>query len=123
MVNPKKRKAVVRLRKSRSTRRKLRLYSGRLRLSVRRSLKNIYCQIIDDEQGLTLAAASSRDKGLREGLDGLKKTEVAAKVGAELADRAKSAGITQVAFDRGHYKFHGRIKALADAARAGGLEF
>ena len=123
MVNPKKKKAAVQTRKAMSTRRKLRLYSGRPRLSVRRSLNNIHCQIIDDEQGRTLAAASSLEKSLRDGLVGLKKTEVAAKVGEELAGRAKSAGVTKVAFDRGHYKFHGRIKALADAARAGGLEF
>jgi len=123
MVNPKKKKAVVQQRKAMSTRRKLRLYSGRPRLTVRRSLANIHCQIIDDEQGRTLASASSLDKGLRDNLKGLKKTEVAAKVGEELAGRAKSAGVTKVAFDRGHYKFHGRVKALADAARAGGLEF
>lgn len=123
MVNPKKRKAATQKRKAMSTRRKLRLYSGRPRLSVSRSLKNIYCQIIDDEHGRTLAAASSRDKGLRDDLQGKKKTEVAAVVGTQLAERAKSAGVTKVAFDRGYYKFHGRIKALADAARAGGLEF
>lgn len=123
MVNPRKKMAAVQTRKAKSTRRKLRLFSGRPRLTVSRSLNNIYCQIIDDEQGRTLAAACSLEKGLREALKGLKKTDVAAKIGEELAGRAKSAGVTKVAFDRGHYKFHGRIKALAEAARAGGLEF
>lgn len=116
-------KATRRERKASSTRRKLRLYAKRPRLSVFRSLSNIYCQVIDDERGVTLASASSRDKGLREALTGLKKSEVAARVGAQIAERAKAAGVTRVAFDRGAYKYHGRIKALADAARAGGLEF
>jgi len=123
MVNTKKRKAATQKRKSMSTRRKLRMCGGRPRLSVNRSLNNIYCQIIDDDQGRTIASASSRDKGVRDEVQGKKKTEVAAVVGAQLAERAKSAGVTKVAFDRGHYKFHGRVKALAEAARAGGLEF
>jgi large subunit ribosomal protein L18 len=96
---------------------------NRPRLSVFRSLKNIYCQVIDDRQGSTLASASSRDKDLRGEIVGLTKMEVAAKIGLAIAARAKSAGVSQVAFDRGSFKFHGRVKALAEAAREGGLEF
>ena len=123
MVKSTKRKQTLRTRKSRSTRGKIRARSQRPRLSVFRSSTNIYCQIIDDEAGRTLAAASSRDTALREQIQGLKKTDAAAKVGAQIADRAKAAGVTKVVFDRGRYKFHGRVKALADAARAAGLEF
>ena len=121
--NRRNRKAAKRRRVAMGTRRKLRLHSDHPRLSVFRSLKNIYCQIIDDEDGKTLVAASSRDKDLREQLGGLKKADVAAKVGTLVAERAKAAGLSKVKFDRGPYKFHGRVKALADAARAGGLEF
>jgi large subunit ribosomal protein L18 len=92
--------------------------SGRLRLSVFRSLKHIYAQIIDDSKGVTLAAASSKALGLSGN-----KTEVARKVGEAIARAAKEKGITQVVFDRGAYKYHGRVKALADGAREGGLEF
>ena len=126
MVNPKD-KVTHRRKKAMRTRRRLGCTGTRTqpraRLSVFRSLKYIYCQVIDDEQGRTLAAASSLDKDLRDNLKGLKKTEAAAKVGEALAVRAKAAGVTKVAFDRGPFKFHGRVKALADAARAGGLEF
>ena len=87
-----------------------------------RSLTNIYCQVIDDANGRTLVAASSRDKDLRAAIEGLKKTEVAGKVGAAIAAKAKGSGISSVVFDRGPYKYHGRVKALADAARAAGLE-
>jgi large subunit ribosomal protein L18 len=110
-----------RLRKATRTRARLRRVSARPRLSVFRSLNNISCQIIDDSKGHTLCAASSLEKDLR-GQTG-KKSDIAAKVGTLLAERAKRAGVTQVAFDRAAYKFHGRIKALADAARKGGLEF
>jgi len=123
MTNPKKRKTLRRRRSTMSVRRKVRRNVGRPRLSVFRSLKNIYCQIIDDESGRTLASVSSRDKDLRGSFAGLKKTEVATAVGTELAGRAKAAGVVKVAFDRGYYKFHGRVKALAEAARQGGLEF
>ncbi|RDI95856.1 50S ribosomal protein L18 [Meiothermus sp. QL-1] len=92
--------------------------SGRLRLSVYRSLQHIYAQIIDDSQGRTLAAASS----LALKLTG-NKTEVARKVGLAIAEAAKAKGITKVVFDRGAYKYHGRVKALAEGAREGGLEF
>ncbi len=92
--------------------------SGRLRLSVHRSLQHIYAQIIDDRKGQTLAAVSSKSLKLSGN-----KTEVAKKVGAAIAEAAKAKGIAQVVFDRGPFKYHGRVKALADGAREGGLEF
>lgn len=101
-------------------RRKLRGTSQRPRLSVYRSNKYIYAQVIDDTEGVTLAAASSQEPDLR--ADRLN-VETAAKVGAMVADRAKDAGVSAVVFDRGSYKYHGRLKALADAAREAGLEF
>jgi large subunit ribosomal protein L18 len=97
--------------------------TGRPRLSVYRSSEHIYAQVIDDAEGRTLAAASSLEKDLRESLKtGADKT-AAETVGKLLAERAKAAGVTQVVFDRGSYLFHGRVKALADGAREGGLEF
>ena len=103
-------------------RNKLRKMSeGRVRMSVHRSLKNISVQVIDDVQGLTLAAASTMEPGL--GLIGKNNLEAAAKIGAQIAERAKAAGIEEVYFDRGGYLFHGKVKALADAAREGGLKF
>ncbi len=101
---------------------------GRPRLSVFRSGKHIYAQVIDDGQGRTLAAASSLDKALREAVKaGELKTgadkAAAAAVGKLVAERALAAGITAVVFDRGAYLYHGRVKALADAAREGGLAF
>jgi large subunit ribosomal protein L18 len=87
------------------------------RLAVYRSNKNIYCQLIDDLDGKTLASASSKDVG------GTINVESAKKVGAAIADKAKASGITTVVFDRGGYIYHGRIKALADGAREGGLQF
>ena len=118
----KKDREARRRRKARG-RRKIRLYSGRLRLSVFRSLTNIYSQIIDDEAGRTLVSASSRDKDLRGSVVGIKRVEAASVVGAKLAERALAAGVKKVVFDRGSFKFHGRVKALASAAREGGLEF
>ncbi|MEO0480954.1 MAG: 50S ribosomal protein L18 [Planctomycetota bacterium] len=118
-----KRKQQTRRRKQFAVRNRVRVGNDRPRLSVRRSLTNIYCQIIDDENGRTLASASSRDKDLRQQLENLKKTDVATKVGALIAERAKAAGVVRVAFDRGHYKYHGRVRALAEAAREGGLDF
>jgi len=94
--------------------------AGRPRLSVHRTGRHIYAQIIDDEAGKTLAAASTVTKGSK----GWGATsQDAAKVGKQLADAAKKAGVTAVVFDRGGFIFHGRVKALADAAREGGLEF
>lgn len=95
---------------------------GRPRLSVYRSSKNIAAQVIDDTAGKTIASASSLEKDLRDASKGSTK-DAAAKVGALLAERAKAAGIENVVFDRGGYLFHGRVKALADAAREGGLNF
>jgi large subunit ribosomal protein L18 len=96
---------------------------GRVRLSVFRSGRHIYGQVIDDAQGRTLVAASTLDKDLREGLKTGADQEAARRVGLLLAERAKAAGIEAVMFDRGGYKYHGRVKALADAAREGGLQF
>jgi large subunit ribosomal protein L18 len=95
----------------------------RPRLNVFRSLSEIYAQIIDDSAGHTLAAASSVDKELREQMKGLKKAEQAKLVGKAVAERAKSKGIDAVVFDRGGFRYVGRIKALADGAREGGLQF
>ena len=118
-----KKKHETRRGKARTLRRRLRRLSDRPRLSVFRSLSNISVQLIDDLAGHTICAASSLEKDLRSSTRGMRKTDVASKVGELLAERAKRVGVTQVAFDRGCYKYHGRIKALADAARAGGLEF
>jgi large subunit ribosomal protein L18 len=96
---------------------------GRPRLSVFRSGKNIYAQVIDDAAGVTLAAASSLDKSLREALRTGADKDAAAAVGKLVAERALAAGITDVVFDRGSYLYHGRVKALAEAAREGGLAF
>jgi large subunit ribosomal protein L18 len=95
----------------------------RPRLSVFRSLEEIYAQVIDDEAGLTLASASTIDGELRVKVQGLKKTEQAKLVGKALAERAKAKGINKVVFDRGGFRYIGRVKALADAAREGGLDF
>ena len=95
--------------------------SGKPRLSVHRSGKHIYAQVIDDSDGKTLAAASTLDKDLK-GKTGATRNGAAA-VGKALAERAKKAGVSTVVFDRGGFLFHGRVKALADAAREGGLEF
>lgn len=94
---------------------------GRLRMSIFRSAKNIYVQIIDDAQGRTLAAASTLDSSL--GLRGKNDTDAATRVGSLIAERAKAAGVEEVYFDRGGYLYHGRVKALADAAREAGLKF
>ncbi len=95
----------------------------RPRLSVHRSGRHIYAQVIDDLSGRTLVAASSLDKNLNEGAKSGANKDAAAAVGKLLAERAKAAGVTAVVFDRGGYLFHGRVKALADAAREVGLQF
>ncbi len=95
--------------------------SGRPRLSVHRSSKNISVQLIDDLNGVTLAAASTLEKDL--GVVGKNNIEAAGKVGAAIAERAKKAGVEECVFDRGGFLFHGKVKALADAAREGGLKF
>jgi large subunit ribosomal protein L18 len=96
---------------------------GRPRLSVFRSSLHIYAQVIDDVRGVTLAAASTVDKQLKEGLKTGANVDAAKAVGKLLAERALAAGVKEVVFDRGSYMFHGRVKALADAAREGGLSF
>ena len=100
-----------------------RLANGRLRLSVFRSSKHIYAQVIDDAAGRTLASASSLDGALRASLGNGANIAAASAVGKLIAERAKTAGIGRVVFDRGAYLFHGRVKALAEAAREGGLDF
>ena len=110
------------LRRRERTRRKLQAKAGdRVRLSVFRSNKYIYAQLIDDEAGVTLASCSSREKDLN--LQAVSKTESSKEVGKKLAEIAKSKGIEAVVFDRGGYKYHGRVKALAEGAREGGLNF
>jgi large subunit ribosomal protein L18 len=96
---------------------------GRPRLSVFRSGKHIYAQIIDDAQGVTVAAASTLDKDLKTSLKTGADKDAASAVGKLIAERSKAAGVTAVVFDRGAYLYHGRVKALAEAAREGGLEF
>jgi large subunit ribosomal protein L18 len=95
----------------------------RKRLSVFRSSKHIYAQVIDDEEGVTLASASTAEKSAREGLKTGASVDAAKAVGKLIAQRAQEKGVKDVIFDRGSYLYHGRIKALADAAREGGLNF
>jgi large subunit ribosomal protein L18 len=113
-------KTLRRNRIRRSIRKRMKGTKEMPRLAVFRSNKDIYVQVIDDIAGHTLASASSRDKGVAE--KGTK-SERSKAVGAEIAKRAKEAGISQVVFDRGGYLYHGRVKALADGAREGGLKF
>ena len=96
--------------------------SGRLRLSIHRTNQHMYAQVIDDAAGTTLAAASTLESDLK-GAGATSNVDAAAKVGQLIAERAKSAGVSSVVFDRGGFLFHGRVKALADAAREAGLEF
>jgi large subunit ribosomal protein L18 len=95
----------------------------RPRLTVFRSLNHIRVQVIDDSVGRTLASASTQEKALAEGLGGTANLTAAVAIGKAIAERAKAAGVTSVVFDRGGRPFHGRVKALADAAREGGLDF
>ncbi len=113
----------LRLRRHARVRRRMVGDAQRPRLSVFRSLHHIYAQLIDDASGNTLAAASTREKGIGGDLSSRKTLGAAEKVGTVIAQRAKEKGIVAVVFDRGGYKYHGRIKALADAARGAGLEF
>jgi large subunit ribosomal protein L18 len=112
----------TRLRRARRTRAKIREL-GAHRLSVHRTAQHIYAQIIAGDAGHTLVAASTIEKAVGAELKGTSNVDAAKKIGSLIAERAKAAGITKVAFDRSGYKYHGRIKALADAAREGGLEF
>ena len=111
-----------RLRRARRGRAKIREL-GAHRLSVHRTSQHIYAQIIEGEAGKTVVAASTVEKAVAGELKGTSNVDAAKKVGAVIAERAKAAGITKVAFDRSGFKYHGRIKALADAAREGGLQF
>jgi large subunit ribosomal protein L18 len=113
-------------RRTATVRRKVKLAagtSGRARLSVFRSSKHIYAQLIDDLKGLTLVSASSIEKPMRDGGKTGANIAAAKAVGKMIAERAKEKGIKDVVFDRGGYLYHGRVKALADAAREGGLNF
>ena len=110
-------------RRTRHVRRRIRRRSTAPRLSINRSSKHISAQVIDDVEGRTLCSVSSTAKSLAPTLEGKNKTEKAALIGAEIARRAKDAGVEAVIFDRGFAKYHGRIKALAEAAREGGLKF
>jgi large subunit ribosomal protein L18 len=111
------------LRRRRHVRRNIEGTTERPRLTVFRSSKHIYAQLIDDLNGVTLAAASSAAADVRSGLPYGGNVKAAVEVGKRLAAAAKEKGIQKAAFDRGHYRYHGRVKALADAAREGGLQF
>ena len=121
MANNSRTKA--RLRRHGRVRKDLAGTAQRPRLAVFRSVTEIYAQVVDDGAGHTLVSASSIDKELREKVKGLKKSDQAKLVGQTVAERAKSKGITAVVFDRGGFKYIGRVKALADGAREGGLQF
>lgn len=117
-------KTDTKLRRLMRTRKKVRqAANGRPRLSVHRTGQHIYAQVIDDEKGVTLASASTIDKDLRGSVKKTGVKEAATAVGKLVAERAKKAGVKEVVFDRGHYMYHGRVKALADAAREAGLSF
>jgi large subunit ribosomal protein L18 len=112
-----------RLRRQHRVRRFIRGTAERPRLSVFRTHKHIYAQIIDDASGRTVAAASTRDKQLRDSLGFGGNKQAAEAIGRAVAERARAAGVTKVCFDRGAFRYHGRVAALADAARASGLDF
>ncbi|HBG14156.1 MAG TPA: 50S ribosomal protein L18 [Synergistaceae bacterium] len=113
----------MRLIRHRRLRKTLSGTAERPRLAVFRSLDHMYAQVIDDTKGHTLAAASTLDKSVRSGLEGADAFEAARTVGRVIAERAMEKGITQVLFDRGGHMYHGKVKALADAAREAGLKF
>jgi large subunit ribosomal protein L18 len=123
ITTKKKSRSIARLRRHARVRKEVSGSLQRPRLNVFRSLSGIYAQVIDDKAGHTLVSASSIDQELRSKMKGLKKTEQARLVGLALAERAKAKGIEVVVFDRGGYRYSGRVKALADAAREGGLDF
>lgn len=116
-------RSVARARRHARVRKNLSGSNQRPRLNVFRSLSGIYAQVIDDQAGRTLVSASTVDRDLREKMKGLKKSEQAKLIGQTVAERAKGKGIETVVFDRGGYRYSGRIKALADGAREGGLQF
>jgi large subunit ribosomal protein L18 len=114
---------MARRRRHLRVRKKIQATKDRPRLSVFRSLRHIRAQVIDDTEGHTLAAASTLDKEIQDQIKGLKKAEQARVVGETLARRAKARGVEKVIFDRGGHKYHGRVRSLAEGARAEGLEF
>ena len=116
-------RTAARIRRHERVRKQIAGTSGVPRLSVFRSSKHIYAQIIDDTAGCTLVSASTLDAEVREQVSGLNKMEQAKIVGKRLAEKALSGGVTKVVFDRGGYLYHGRVKALADASREAGLKF
>ena len=116
-------RSVARARRHVRVRKNLAGTADRPRLNVFRSVSAIYAQVIDDQSGRTLVSASTVDHELREKVKGLKKAEQAKMIGQAVAERAKSKGIQTVVFDRGGYRYMGRVKALADGAREGGLQF
>jgi large subunit ribosomal protein L18 len=120
---PKRTPRELRIRRHARLRKRVKGSVERPRLSVFRSNVHIYAQVIDDTTGRTLVAVSSRDRSLAASLAGKTKIERAQEVGKQLAERAKQANVDKVVFDRGGYKYHGRVQALAEAAREGGLNF
>ncbi len=122
-MNAIEQKAARRLRRKRSVRQSLSQHGPTVRLSVNRSLKHISAQILDESSGKTVCGVSTTAKRLASDFEGKSKTDRATVIGAEIARLAKEKGIESVAFDRGHCKYHGRVKALAEAAREGGLKF
>ena len=119
----KKSRSAARVMRHRRVRKQISGTPEQPRLNVFRSLKDVYVQVIDDQNGTTLVSASSIDKELRSKMQGLNKTEQAVLVGKAIAERSKAKGIESVIFDRGGYRYIGRVKALADAAREAGLRF
>lgn len=115
-------KKIARLRRAKTTRSHIRKLAVP-RLSVLRTGQHLYAQLFSHDGAIVLAAASTTQADIKDGLKGTKNMEAAAKVGRAIAEKAKAAGIEKVAFDRSGYRYHGRIKALADAAREGGLQF
>ena len=120
-MNKNKLKAKRQWRRRKGARKTMIGTADRPRLAVYRSLNHVYAQVIDDLEGKTLASASTRDKGM--GLDNTGDVSAAKAVGAKLAEKAAAAGVKKVVFDRGGFQYHGRVKALADGAREGGLQF
>ena len=113
----------ARIKRHKRARGHLNISGDRPRLCVFRSLKHIYAQVIDDSRGCTLVSASTLDPAIKQETDGKSKVEIAALVGASIAKKAVGEGVTKVVFDKSGYKYHGRLKALAEAAREAGLEF
>lgn len=123
MANTGKKRRQARIRRHKRVRRRLHGTAERPRLAVFRSIGHIYAQVIDDDAGHTIASASSRDASIDGEVSGKTKSEQAAVVGRVAAERAKDAGVQNVVFDRGGFRYHGRVRALAEAAREAGLEF